>query len=854
MEKRECRFFVTLQQALSNAPEDKLLKTTEMRMSPFQVLALSVCLTVPGPCTAQSLRLTDKGYLHRQSVDVMVYSNPFSAIFYDEKRSGIDIVHHDVMTITNGGVRLNPTPEQWDLVPEMLSRKVNKTTGEISVRLRYDEYDFESTINVMPRGQGIRISVVLDKPVPKILEGKAGFNLEFLPSAYWNKTYLADGKPSYFPRYPFSDTGTLPDSEKVTQVGGFSTIDNRGFSDFIVPKPLAAAHELVMAPEDEEQMCIVRSDSTLLLYDGRITAQNGWFVVRSLLPAGATGKVLEWYVEPKAKAGWMRKPNIGFSQVGYLPGQKKTAVIELDAEDTAKPTATLYRISKDGGHEVAKTMDVTEWGNYLRYHYVTADFSSVATPGLYFIKYDDQTTNAFPISQDVYDRIGDASTDVWLPVQMDHMMVREGYRVWHGAPYLDDVRQAPENTTHFDNYAQGKIDSPYKSMEFIPGFDHGGWFDAGDFDIETNSHCSALLSLANAWETFRPMRDETYVNQDKRLVVMHRPDGTPDLLQQIEHGVLPVVNMVEKTGHSCRGINPRYLYQYNRLGDVCSITDNQPMTGDERWLFTDTNPMLEMSTIAALASASQALKGCRDSLARRCLNAAEMLWQRDSGAPSKDDRMSRFMSGAKLEAALKLYKATGNKEFLRSVKTSISTLDDHSMALALTTAVEALPYLDKKMMKHIEAAAIEFKAGLDSLEKNNPYGVMAYGGRWGSSGMVVRQGITAYWLHKYFPTVVSKEDVYKTANFLFGCHPYSNLSFVMGVGVRPKERSYASNRADFSFIAGGVVPGLLLLQPDFAENKDDWPFFWGQNECTIAGVADYIYFADLLKDLSSDDK
>ena len=131
---------------------------------------------------------------------------------------------------------------------------------------------------------------------------------------------------------------------------------------------------------------------------------------------------------------------------------------------------------------------------------------------------------------------------------------------------------------------------------------------------------------------------------------------------------------------------------------------------------------------------------------------------------------------------------------------------------------------------------------------------MAYGGGWGSSGMVVRQGITAYWLHKYFPTVVSKEDVYKTANFLFGCHPYSNLSFVMGVGVRPKERSYASNRADFSFIAGGVVPGLLLLQPDFAENKDDWPFFWGQNECTIAGVADYIYFADLLKDLSSDDK
>lgn len=46
----------------------------------------------------------------------------FSAIFYDEKRSGIDVIHHGVLTITNGGVRLSDTPEQWDLMPEMESR------------------------------------------------------------------------------------------------------------------------------------------------------------------------------------------------------------------------------------------------------------------------------------------------------------------------------------------------------------------------------------------------------------------------------------------------------------------------------------------------------------------------------------------------------------------------------------------------------------------------------------------------------------------------------------------------------------------------------------------------------------
>ena len=73
-----------------------------------------------------------------------------------------------------------------------------------------------------------------------------------------------------------------------------------------------------------------------------------------------------------------------------------------------------------------------------------------------------------------------------------------------------------------------------------------------------------------------------------------------------------------------------------------------------------------------------------------------------------------------------------------------------------------------------------------------------------------------------------------------------NRSFVMGVGVRPKDVAYGNNRSDFTFIAGGVVPGMLLLQPDYIENKDDWPFFWGQNECTIGQNAMYLYYGNIL--------
>jgi endoglucanase len=45
--------------------------------------------------------------------------------------------------------------------------------------------------------------------------------------------------------------------------------------------------------------------------------------------------------------------------------------------------------------------------------------------------------------------------------------------------------------------------------------------------------------------------------------------------------------------------------------------------------------------------------------------------------------------------------------------------------------------------------------------------------------------------------------------------------------------AYGSHRADFSFIAGGIVPGVLILKPDFPENKEDRPFLWGENEYVI---------------------
>mgnify|MGYP003450775071 FL=1 len=162
---------------------------------------VAMLMTACSQSPDQELKLNDLEYFERQGVNVLVYSNDFSGGFNDEKNSGIELIHHGVRTAQGGAVRLSNTPEQWDLVPASPVRKVDKENGSIEVGLRYEDYDFDSRVVVTAKGKAVEIAVYLDKPVPEELEGDAGFNLEFLPSQYWNKAYVMDGRYNRFPSW-----------------------------------------------------------------------------------------------------------------------------------------------------------------------------------------------------------------------------------------------------------------------------------------------------------------------------------------------------------------------------------------------------------------------------------------------------------------------------------------------------------------------------------------------------------------------------------------------------------------------------------------------------------------------------
>lgn len=836
------------------------------------LIIISFLLSHAANSFAQNLQINDSGYFEKRGVNVLVFNYEYSGMFFDEKTSGIELIHHGVRTATGGAIRLQNTPEQWDLIPTMISRKVDKQTNSIQVELRYEAFDFNAKVAVTSRGKGVEINVYLDKPVPEKLAGDAGFNFEFLPSAYFEKTFLTDGKPGNFPLYPASNTSIEPLSKKIPQFAGHTTFDDRGRGEFIVPSPIATGKMFVLAPEDPERSVTIESetaDEKLMLFDGRNLAQNGWFIVRSLLPANKTGKVLTWYVEPYAIPNWIRKPVIEFSQVGYKPQQEKTAVIELDKNDKPLKAASVFQVTAGGNYLEKLKGNVKVWGRYLRYNYVTFDFSPIKDPGLYFIQYGDQKTNTFLIDADVYNNTWHPTLDVWFPVQMDHMEVNEAYRVWHGAPFLDDALQAPTNWRHFDGYSMGpSTQTKYKPYEHIPGLATGGWFDAGDFDIQTGSHCDAVLSLVDTWEKFQPIRDETFVDYASKYVDIHRPDGKPDILEQIKHGTLTMVAQVKNIGHPVRGIVVPHLHQYHHLGDAINETDNllydstlkpyetngnRSGTTDDRWAFTERTTFLDYFTAAALAAASRALKGFDDTLSDQSLYYAKQLWNEDDSISKMDTSgfSKRFGSGLKMSAALQLYITTKDEKYAAVFKDAVWQSLNRFIQFGMQPALEAVPYMDEDYKTKLRDYVVKYKSMCDGYAKENPYGVPIALGGWGGSGGVVNFAITNYLANQFYPDILNAEYVYKGLNYIFGCHPYSNLSFVSAVGTKSKKVTYGNNRANFSYIAGGIVPGILLIKPDFPENKEDWPFFWGENEVTVGGCADYIFLANAAQHLGS---
>ncbi len=841
-----------------------------------RTLPLFVALFVLSPLAADTvdptaLTLNPQEYLEMPGLNVMLAHD-----FYPEgHQGGVGIIQNGLRVATNGDLRLSPTPGQWQPIPKVGPRVVDRAAQEISVRMSYPDerlnrkggnpiaypdLKLDYTVRVKPEGAAFRIVVDLDAPLPADWVGKVGFNLELYPGILFGRSYQIG-----------SDFGTFP--RQANGPGGYEGDDYQ-------LAPLGRGRTLTVAPESDAQRLTIAAvrGRELQLLDGRAQHNNGWFVVRALVSANQTRAAIEWLVTPHVIAHWKSTPVIQVSQVGYHPGQAKVAVIELDQHETELKAVTLYRVTPAGLKPVI-TGPGRDWGRFLRYRYVQFDFSQITEPGMYVLQYGDQQSAAFQINAHVFERgVWQPTVEYFLPVQMCHMRVNDNYRVWHGLCHTDDARMAPPNETHFDSYQQGPSTlTSFKGGDHVPNLDRGGWHDAGDYDLRIESQADTVHGLALAWELFHPTLDNTTVDQRSRIVDLHRPDGKPDILQQIEHGVLSIVPAYHSLGRLYRGIQDASLVQYTHLGDAATMTDNQVFRGDmaqatavlakaalegsqaepkignlprlgstgsadDRWVFTEENGEHELSTAGALAAASRALRGFNDPLAADCLGVANELWDRCRDVRAADEREANALRGARLEAAIELYQSTRDQKFAQAITGSAQFIVANVEQVGWLGARSLGLINDAAYSARIRTALLGYRTRVEALEKETPYGLPYRPQIWGAAWQIERFGVEQYFLHTGAPDIFPATYLLHALDFILGCHPGpNNASFVSGVGARSMTTAYGFNRADWSYIPGGITSGTALIRPDFPELLD-WPFLWQQAEyCLGYPTSDYVF-------------
>ncbi|WP_037318566.1 glycoside hydrolase family 9 protein [Salegentibacter sp. Hel_I_6] len=811
------------------------------------VLASLICCFAISSSFAQnvgdSLRINEQEYLEMRGLNVMLAHD-----FYPEShQGGVGIIQNGIRVATNGDLRLEPTPGQWQPVPKVGERVVDREKNTISVKMaypdeaknrkgfnpiEYPDLEFSYNLKIIPQGKSFKIIVDLDEALPEEWIGKVGMNIEFFPGYLFGKSYYMDNEFGLFNR----------------QANGPGSYD--GEDEYQI-EPMATGKELTIAPGTPKQTLRIENlrGNQLQLIDGRAQHSNGWYVVRSLVPSGATKNAIEWLITPNTLEDYTYEPVVQISQVGYHPGQEKIAVIETDQNHTNLKEAKLLRLDNKGGFTEIISEDPSEWGEFLRYKYYQLDFTNIEEPGMYVVKYGDYTTEAFQINKDVYKRdVWQPTLEYFLPVQMCHMLVNDRYKIWHGRCHLDDARMAPVDTNHFDGYLQGpETLTTFEPGEHVPGLDAGGWHDAGDFDLRIESQASTIQGLSHIYEIFQEDYDNTTINQETKTVDILKPDGKPDFLQQIEHGTIHIVNGYKSLGRFYRGVIVPTLDQYVLLGDPVNHSDGetyketetsaeiplgQEGAPDDRWVFTEENPGRELQSAAALAATYRTLKDFNPELAEDALEIAKQTWKNTTTDNPVD----------KLSLSVELFKSTSESKYEEFITENTDIFSENISQTGWVLAPVFDKIQDENFRNKIKTAVENYFQEVEKLGAQTPYGMPYEPDIWGAGWGIQNFGMKQYFLHTAFPDIFPKEYMLNALNFVLGTHPGVNTSsFASGVGSRSLTQAYGMNRGDFSFTPGGIGSGTALIRPDFPELLE-WPFLWQQTEYVLGGgTTDYLF-------------
>ncbi len=608
-----------------------------------------------------------------------------------------------------------------------------------------------------------------------------------------------------------------------------------------------------------------------------VTDRRRWQDLKYLVGVGfpeAPGEYVDLYLtlpQMREEDTWA----VRYSPIGYPANGEKKVVLEWP-KHLSRPAEDRVQLQRADGTVVAQgRFGQTVTLRHMQGAFAMFDFSQVREPGDYRVVWARGTVE-FPIRQSIFeDRLWEPTLDCLVPFQMCHAQVDLGPGIpGHPFCHMDDgIRVAAKygGTDGFRSYEC--TGTPYKAGDAIPCA-KGGWHDAGDCDLNIYAQGFSTYVLALAYEEFGLDRDVATLDVDAQTFKLGQPDGTPDLLQQIEWGTIWLLSMMQPDGRSYVGVVEQ-PHLRSSPGGWGTGTDNKPGTGDERHVYVDHHSELQLMQATTLCAVSRVLRQARPELAQTCLDAARRAYQYFRTHDEVYRNTAYFYERtigrdqAVAGALAELYMTTGDAAYLRDLEAmadKIASIDLEypakresgcsSFWYAPPILARLIPKLPEGKLKAACLSTCRRGAKYHAqLLRDRPWpGHYTDFGKLGSAHVWPTRVYDTYWISKVAPDILSLDKAVMPMLWLYGFHPFSNVSYYAAPGLDGPKHIHGGHlsylfRPEQGAIPGALVPGMTAVRPYVPDNVlyylDDGNV--ANTEYTIAGMTRYLFAINAMK-------
>jgi len=800
---------------MNHFPSRRLPSSVALGLVATAVTA-AICLAAPAPKPA-----ADKEGRIWQGQYVLFMDNEGGLVLQD---GGLPI-------FSGGGVKCGY--RGYTPYPAFEARKVERTAAGSVMSGKLPDFPCSFTVSAVPDGDRVRLTIKREGAWPADISWTS-FQFEVPMARVTGQSYLVDGRKKGYPT-------TFKDGELAT-----------GF------------HRFEICPGRPRYNLGVQSDTSMNLQDFR--KFGGYEVSLSVgLPReGASSETVLWFTLPGAagSGGAVR-----YSPLGYPAKGVRKVVLEWP--DSLPRPADALTVERKGKGRVASGRfgPATE---FMGFNFAEYELPASAPKGDYRVRWSGGVTPWFTVRDRLFGGLWQATIDDFIPWQMCHArVVSPKGGPAHRACHMDDGQRVPANFPGVDGFVSYECEgTPWKEGDHIPCAT-GGWHDAGDFDLNVTAQGFSTHRLALAWEEFGLDRDKATLDGDNGVYTLGKPDGVPDVLNQVEWGARWLLTMQQADGRVYVGIidQPKINTADKAPEDA---TDGKPGTADDRQVYVDYHSDIQLKFILTMNACARVLAKHRPEFAAKCRDAADRAWAYFDKAAFIERPGSYSGPGPKgtmgpahmLASALaEAWLTTGSPVYLARLEAmapqiSALTIDYPSPRRSGTGNHWYAPPFLARILDKLQPGPLK-DACLAACKRSadwyanqltmKPWPCTRWDlYKWGNSGAVLNNIHDAYWLVKAGLPGLSMADTLSSGLWMEGLHPLNDLSMISGQGRAFPHQLYNGRTHGLyghkpGWVNGAVVPGIGGdAEAQVLGYADDFGFYV-YNEACIYTAAEYVF-------------